>query len=138
MNARLMPMLALALAGAVGATAGCLSATEDERAREYMPHTDMVRGPTYKAFAPNLVTQTGYTLQRPVAGTIARGQHPFHYGPGEEEAERAGRELRYGRMLVTARADVPLDPFMARARRLCWVSNTFAAPPEIEYRTETP
>ena len=56
------------------------------------------------------------------------------------EAERAGRELRYGRMTVTARADVP-----ARARhavdarqRLCWVSNTFAAPPEIEYRTEDP
>ena len=52
------------------------------------------------------------------------------------EAERAGRELRYGRLLVTARAAVPLDPYMARARRLCWVSNTFAAPPEIEYRTE--
>jgi uncharacterized OsmC-like protein len=56
----------------------------------------------------------------------------------EVEAERAGRELRYGRMLVTARADVPLEPYMARARRLCWVSNTFAAPPEIEYRTEDP
>ncbi len=25
------------------------------------------------------------------------------------EAERAGRELRYGRMVLTARADVPLD-----------------------------
>ena len=54
------------------------------------------------------------------------------------EAERAGRELRYGRMLVTARADVSLDPYMARAQRLCWASNTFAAPPDIEYRTEEP
>jgi uncharacterized OsmC-like protein len=54
------------------------------------------------------------------------------------EAERAGRELRYGRMVLTARADVPLDPYMARAQRLCWVSNTFAAPPDIEYRTEDP
>ena len=27
------------------------------------------------------------------AGTIARGHRPFHYGPGEEEAARAGREL---------------------------------------------
>jgi uncharacterized OsmC-like protein len=51
-------------------------------------------------------------------------------------AERAGRELRYGRLVVTARADVPLEPYMARARRLCWVSNTFHQPPEIDYRTE--
>lgn len=54
----------------------------------------------------------------------------------EVQAERAGRELRYGRMIVSARADVPLDPYIERARRLCWVSNTFAAPPEIEYRME--
>jgi uncharacterized OsmC-like protein len=54
----------------------------------------------------------------------------------EVEAERAGRELRYHRMTVLARADVPLEPFMEKARRLCWVSNTFVAPPDIEYRTE--
>ena len=51
-------------------------------------------------------------------------------------SERAGRELRYGRLLVSARADVPLEPYMASARRLCWVSNTLASPPDIEYRTE--
>jgi putative redox protein len=54
------------------------------------------------------------------------------------EAERAGRELRYGRLTVFAEADVSLEPFMAKAQRLCWVSNTFASPPEIEYRTEDP
>lgn len=54
------------------------------------------------------------------------------------EAERAGRELRYGRMTVFAQADVALEPYMDKAQRLCWVSNTFASPPEIEYRTETP
>ena len=54
------------------------------------------------------------------------------------EAERAGRELRYGRMTVFAQADVPLEPYMEKARRLCWVSNSFAAPPDIEYRTEDP
>ncbi|WP_053226129.1 OsmC family protein [Solirubrobacter soli] len=70
-------------------------------------------------------------------GHVARGKGEELPGlTVEVEAERAGRELRYGRMLVTARADVPLDPYMARARRLCWVSNTFAAPPDIEYRTE--
>jgi mono/diheme cytochrome c family protein len=69
---------------------GC-RATREERAREYMP--DMARSPSYKAFAPNPVTRDGLTLQTPVAGTIARGYQPFHYGIGEDEAARAGREL---------------------------------------------
>lgn len=59
---------------------------------EYMP--DMARGPAYKAFAPNPATRNGITLQRPVAGTIARGAQPFHYDKGEAEAVRAGQELR--------------------------------------------
>ena len=41
-------------------------------------------------------------------------------------------------MTVFAQADVSLEPYMEKARRLCWVSNTLAAPPEIEYRTEDP
>ena len=70
--------------------AGC-GAGGNERALEYMP--DMARGPAYKAFAPNAATRDGLTLQPPVAGTIARGRLPFHYGRGEPEAARAGREL---------------------------------------------
>jgi hypothetical protein len=70
--------------------AGC-HANPEERAREYFP--DMVRSLSYKAFAPNPAMRTGLTLQRPVPGTIARGQTPFHYARGEEEATRAGREL---------------------------------------------
>ena len=53
-------------------------------------------------------------------------------------AERAGRELRYGRIVLTATADVPGDqlaPLVERARRLCWVSNTLASPPVVEYRS---
>jgi mono/diheme cytochrome c family protein len=78
------------LAGAVAM--GC-GASGNERAREYMP--DMARGPAYKAFAPNSALRSGLTLQAPVPGTIARGHrsYQFHYGPGEEEAIRAGREL---------------------------------------------
>ena len=56
------------------------------------------------------------------------------------DAERAGSELRYGRVVVTASADVPdedLAPLVERARRFCWVSNTFATPPDIEYRSAT-
>lgn len=70
---------------------GC-GATPERRAFEYMP--DMARGPAYKAFAPNFITRDGLTLQQTVAGTIPRGSHPFHYGPGENEAARAGRELQ--------------------------------------------
>jgi len=64
----------------------------DQPGSEYMP--DMARGPAYKAFAPNAAMRNGITLQRPVAGTIARGAAPFHYGKGDLEAARAGRELR--------------------------------------------
>ena len=70
---------------------GC-GATPERRAFEYMP--DMARGPAYKAYAPNFITRDGLTLQQAVAGTIPRGSHPFHYGVGEEEAARAGRELQ--------------------------------------------
>ncbi len=74
----------------VCALAGCGAGGED-RALEYFP--DMARGPAYKAFAPNPATPDGLTLRAPVAGTIARGHQLFHYGPGEAEAIRAGREL---------------------------------------------
>jgi mono/diheme cytochrome c family protein len=82
----LVPLLAL-----VALSAGCGDSTQ-KRAFEYMP--DMARDPAYKAFAPNPVTRDGLTLQTPVAGTIPRGYLPFHYGPGEDEAARAGRDLR--------------------------------------------
>jgi len=80
---------ALLLVVALGSLGGC--DMREARAREYMP--DMARGPSYKAFAPNPATADGLTLRPPVAGTIARGRLPFHYGAGEPEAERAGREL---------------------------------------------
>ena len=84
-------LVAAALAGLAVSAAGC-GARSQKRAYEYFP--DMARGPAYKAYAPNPVTRDGLTLQRPVAGTIARGYQPFHYGPSEEEAIRAGRELQ--------------------------------------------
>jgi len=80
---------AYCIAAAVWMT-GC-GATSQRRAVEYMP--DMARDAAYKAFAPNAATADGLTLRAPVAGAIPRGYQPFHYGPGEEEAERAGREL---------------------------------------------
>ena len=57
-------------------------------------------------------------------------------------AERPGRELRYDGVVVTAEARAPLErlqDLVDKAARLCWVSNTFARPPQIEYRaTEVP
>jgi uncharacterized OsmC-like protein len=56
----------------------------------------------------------------------------------EGRAERAGRELRYGRIVLTASAAVPgeqLAALVERSRRLCWVSNTLATPPAVEYRS---
>jgi mono/diheme cytochrome c family protein len=91
-----------ALAALAALIAGC-GAGGNDRAREYMP--DMARGPAYKAFAPNPATRTGLTLQAPVVGTIARGHRPFHYGPGEEEAARAGHQLLNPLPLTTATLD---------------------------------
>ena len=51
-------------------------------------------------------------------------------------SERAGRELRYARLLVACAADVDdavLDMLIERARPFCWVSNTLAAGVEVEY-----
>lgn len=73
------------------AVVGC-GADEERRSYEYMP--DMARSRAYKAYAPNPVTHDGVTLQLPVSGTVPRGYHPFHYGPGEQEAIRAGNELQ--------------------------------------------
>jgi mono/diheme cytochrome c family protein len=87
-------MRTLSLAGTLFAVAvfSSCGASADRRALEYMP--DMARDPAYKAFAPNSVTRDGLTLQHPVAGTISRGYSAFHYGAGEDEAARAGRELQ--------------------------------------------
>ena len=52
-------------------------------------------------------------------------------------AERPGRELRYDDIVVSASADVPqdqLDDLVEKAARFCWVSNTVASAPKIEYR----
>jgi putative redox protein len=52
-------------------------------------------------------------------------------------SERAGRELRYARLVVECSAaveDETLDRLIERARSFCWVSNTLAAGVEVQYR----
>ena len=59
--------------------------------------------------------------------------------PGLEvvvRAYRPGRELRYERFEVVARADVAdelLGGLIEPARRFCWVSNTLATGVQLEY-----
>lgn len=47
----------------------------------------------YDAYDPNPVTRNGETLLLPPEGTVPLANAAFPYGPGPEEAERAGREL---------------------------------------------
>jgi len=52
-------------------------------------------------------------------------------------SHRAGRELRYERLVVECAADVDddvLEMLIERARPFCWVSNTLAAGVAVEYR----
>lgn len=59
---------------------------------QFMP--DMVYSPAYLGASANPILPGGKTLQPPVPGTVAQGQIPLHYGPGEAEAIRAGKELQ--------------------------------------------
>lgn len=54
----------------------------------------MMRPVAWQAFDPHPSLPGGQVLQAPPRGTVARGGLvPLPYGPGKEEAERAGREL---------------------------------------------
>ena len=90
----------LVLCGLVVSLGGCARGPE-KTPFDYFPN--MRYSVPYDAFAPNPVFRDGKTLQRPAAGTIARGWMPFPYGPGAEEADRAGRELE-NPVLLTPRA----------------------------------
>jgi mono/diheme cytochrome c family protein len=82
---RAISVLSLALGALVACQPG------DKPGPEYIE--DMARGQSYKAFAPNEATRNGITLQRPVAGTIARGYQTFHFVKTDADATRAGLEL---------------------------------------------
>jgi len=77
-----------------GVLALALVACEDDPTvtnREYMP--DMVSSVAFDSFAENPNTPDGRTLMAPPKGTVPRGYEPLHFGPGPDEAARAGREL---------------------------------------------
>jgi mono/diheme cytochrome c family protein len=59
---------------------------------EFLP--DMKRSPAFDTYAANPVFPNGRTLQRPVQGTISRGDLPLYYEATKEDAARAGEELQ--------------------------------------------
>ena len=79
----LLPLLALA----VGCRAG-----GDRPGYTFLP--DMLRSVPYDAYDRNPVLGHGQTLQLPPEGTVPVEGGAFPYGPGPEEARRAGAELQ--------------------------------------------
>ena len=59
---------------------------------EFLPQ--MAHSPRYNAFAPNPNFGDHGTLQRPEPGTIPRGYVPLHYAATQQDALRAGEELK--------------------------------------------
>lgn len=59
---------------------------------EFLP--DMRTLVAYDGQGENPNYADGKNLQPPAPGAIARGFLPVHYGPGEDEARRAGAELK--------------------------------------------
>lgn len=64
----------------------------ERRNLEVLP-ADMVRGPAAESGRSSALLPHGRVQQAPPEGAIARGHLPLGYGPGPEEAARAGREL---------------------------------------------
>ncbi len=75
---------------ALAVLAGC-RASGERPTRVLFP--DMFASLSYKAYDPNPILARGQTLQLPPEGAVPMEQAAFAYGPGPEEALRAGREL---------------------------------------------
>lgn len=73
---------------------GILLMNRNNAARNLEWPTQMQYSPAYLSQTPNPVLPNGMTEQMPVVGTIPRGFLPFKYGPGPDEAIRAGNELK--------------------------------------------
>jgi mono/diheme cytochrome c family protein len=62
------------------------------RSRRFLPEMD--RGPAVDSFAHTDLLRNSMAQQLPPFGTVAVDPSPLPYNPSEEDAERAGRELR--------------------------------------------
>jgi len=85
-------LLLLSVLTGLAGCGGCGTSDPLQPGREYTK--DMIDAVPYESFSSNPVLAQGMTLQSPAPGALARDVRPFPYGPGPEEAIRAGRELR--------------------------------------------
>jgi len=85
-----MKRYALPLALLLVTLVGCRASGEK---KGYVVLPGMYDPVAFEAYEPNPDFPDGQTLQTPPEGTVPVGWLPFPYGPGKEEAERAGREL---------------------------------------------
>ncbi len=70
---------------------GALRSETGRRNFEFFP--DMARSAAAESYSANALFADGMAMRRPVRGTVVRGFLPLGYGPGKEEAVRAGMEL---------------------------------------------
>jgi mono/diheme cytochrome c family protein len=75
---------------AAATLAGC-SAEGDRPGTVFLP--DMVDSAVVHAYDQSTVTRNGASLLLPPEGTVSTERRPFAYGPGPDEAKRAGAEL---------------------------------------------
>lgn len=73
---------------------GVRSMSRDVGVRNSEWPTQMQYSPAAHSQTANPVLPYQMTGQPPVPGTVPRGFKPFHYGPDQAEADRAGRELK--------------------------------------------
>lgn len=77
---------------------------------------DMRVAVPYESFSANPIFADGKTMQSPAPGTIARGHPPFAFGPGAEQAVRAGQTL-----------ELPIAPTATNLARGAHLYATFCA-----------
>jgi len=79
---------------------------------------EMFRSPASSALSHNAVLPGGITLQNPVPGTIPRGALPLHYAATEQDAIRAGKELKNP---YAPRDGAPVDPAILERGRVVFM-----------------
>jgi len=83
---------ALSCAAALAASVVACRAGADRPGVTLLP--DMLESRAWEAYDPSPMTGGPATAPLPPDGTVAMGAVEFGYGSGDEEAERAGRELQ--------------------------------------------
>jgi hypothetical protein len=73
---------------------GLLAARRDPGEPNWVLPTQMTRSPAAMPQSANPVLPGGATQQPPVAGTLARDEHPWEYPATDAGRRRAGRELK--------------------------------------------